>query len=106
MQRRLRSRCRRGCAAWLARDDGRRLGRFQQPVLRRWRGGDERFQLVWRRYRVGDHTWERVSPGNLGRGPQPALDEEPTQHGRDGLFPVPRIVSGPPMADAVVAVTI
>jgi hypothetical protein len=33
------------------------------------------------------------------------IDEVPTQHGRDGFFPVVRIISCPPMADAVVAVT-
>jgi hypothetical protein len=31
------------------------------------------------------------------------LDEEPTQQGRDGIFPMMRIISGPPVADAVAA---
>jgi hypothetical protein len=34
------------------------------------------------------------------------LDEKLTQHGRDGIFPSVRILSGPPMADAVIASTI
>jgi ABC transporter substrate binding protein len=44
--------------------------------------------------------------GSLCREPQATIDEEPTQHGRDGFFPVVRIFRGPPMADAVVAVSI
>jgi len=34
------------------------------------------------------------------------LDEEPTQQGRDGIFPIMRIISGPPVADAVAAATV
>src|SRR5262249_33936472 len=34
------------------------------------------------------------------------IDEQPTQHGRDDLFPDVRIIGCPPMADAVIAVTI
>ena len=34
------------------------------------------------------------------------LDEEPTQQGRDGIFPIMQIISGPPVADAVVAATV
>ena len=47
-----------------------------------------------------------MGTGGLCREPQTTIDEELTQHGRDGLFPVARIIRGPPMADAVVAVTI
>ena len=34
------------------------------------------------------------------------VDEKLTQHGRDGIFPSVRILSGPPVADAVIAATI
>ena len=34
------------------------------------------------------------------------LDEKLMQHGRDGIFLSVRILSGPPMADAVIAATI
>ena len=37
---------------------------------------------------------------------QTTLDEELTQDGRDDIFPLVRIISGPTMADAVVAATV
>ena len=44
--------------------------------------------------------------GAFVASPKRRIHEEPTQHGRDGFFPVVRIFSRPPMADAVAAVTI
>jgi len=43
----------------------------------------------------------RIMHGHLCREPQTTIDEEPTQQGRDGVVPVVRIISCPPMADAV-----
>jgi|RhiMetStandDraft_4_1073278.scaffolds.fasta_scaffold08467_1 hypothetical protein len=42
-------------------------------------------------------------PGEIALNARP---RSPLARGRDGIFPVARIISGPPMADAVVAVTI
>ena len=55
---------------------------------------------------VSGATVGRIIHGNLCREPQTTIEEEPTQHGRDGFFPVVRILNCPPMADAVAAVTI
>ena len=55
---------------------------------------------------VSGATVGRIIHGNLCREPQATIGEEPTQHGRDGFFPVVRIFSSLPMADAVVVVTI
>jgi hypothetical protein len=55
---------------------------------------------------VSGATIGRIIHGNLCREPQTTIEEEPTQHGRDGFFPVVRIIRGPPMADAVAAVSI
>jgi len=45
----------------------------------------------------------RIIHGNRCRKPQTAYDEKPTQHGRDGLFPLVWIFGCPPMIDTVVA---
>jgi hypothetical protein len=44
--------------------------------------------------------------GDLCSEPQTTIDKEPTQCGRDDGFPVVRIISCPPMADAVEVVGI
>src|SRR5262245_30190240 len=56
-----------------------------------------------------DHLHGRVADTNrpLGKAAWTlVLDEEPTQQGRDGSFPIMRIISGPPVADTVVAATV
>src|SRR5262249_41439164 len=53
----------------------------------------------------GGATRGRIN-GSLCCKPQTTIEKEPTQRRRDDAFPVLRIISCPPMADAVVAVAI
>ena len=71
------------------------------------------FPRVLRGYRGGIIHGNRsgatvglIMYGHLCCESQTTTDEEPTQQGHDGVFPVLRIISCPPMADAVVAVII
>ena len=79
---------------------GRRSDWFLRG-LRGYRGG-----IIHGNVSVSGATIGRIIHGNLCREPQTTIEEEPTQHGRDGFFPVVRIIRGPPMADAVAAVSI